>query len=112
MPSASRLHKAYPVLLCAALSTAAAAQTSTGPTLTLQAAIDRALSANATIVAARLRRPIDVASLAVARERLNPEASVELEKETPKQAYGVSVPLELGGKRGKRIAVGEAMIRA
>ena len=53
-----------------------------------------------------------MAGLAVARERLNPEAVVEFEKETPKQSFGFSVPLELGGKRAKRIAVGEATIRA
>ncbi len=46
------------------------------------------------------------------RERLNPEATVEIEKEAPKQAFGFAVPLELGGKRAKRIAVGEATIRA
>jgi cobalt-zinc-cadmium efflux system outer membrane protein len=80
--------------------------------LTLQAAIDRAMAANATLAAARLRGPINLASLAVARERLNPEGSFELEKETPKEAYGVAVPLELGGKRTRRIAVGEATVRA
>jgi len=80
--------------------------------LTLQTALDRAIAANPTIAAARRRNPIDVAVLAVARERLNPEASIELQKETPKQSYGVSVPLELGGKRSKRIAVGEATVRA
>jgi outer membrane protein, heavy metal efflux system len=87
------------------------AQSPTG-SLTLEAALDRALTANPTIAAARLRNPIDIAGLAVARERLNPEASIELQKETPKQSYGVSVPLELGGRRGKRIAVGEATVRA
>ena len=89
----------------------AAAQGAAG-SLTLRAAIDRALAANATIAAARLRGPINLASLAVARERLNPEGSIELEKETPKEAYGVAVPLELGGKRARRIDVAEATIRA
>jgi hypothetical protein len=46
------------------------------------------MAANATIAAARLRGPINLANLAVARERLNPEGSFELEKETPKEAYG------------------------
>jgi cobalt-zinc-cadmium efflux system outer membrane protein len=73
--------------------------------------MERALGANATIAAARLRGAIDIADLAVARERLNPEATVEVEKEAPKQAFGFAVPLELGGKRTKRIAVGQAMIR-
>jgi cobalt-zinc-cadmium efflux system outer membrane protein len=74
--------------------------------------MERAMAANATIAAARLRGPINLAGLAVARERLNPEGTVEIEKETPKQAFGFAVPLELGGKRAKRIAVSEATIRA
>jgi outer membrane protein, heavy metal efflux system len=74
--------------------------------------MDRALAANPSVAAARLVRPIDVAGLAVAGERLNPEATVEIEKETPKQAFGLALPLELGGKRAKRIAVGQAAIRA
>lgn len=93
------------------LSSRAVAQVATTESLTLNAAMERALFANATIAAARLRAPIDVAGLAVARERLNPEASVEIEKEAPKQAFGFAVPLELGGKRARRIAVSEATIR-
>jgi outer membrane protein TolC len=97
--------------LFAAASSAVAAQERPG-SLTLQAALDRALAANPTIAAARLRGPIDVAGLAIARERLNPEASIEFQRETPKESYGFSLPLELGGKRAKRIAVGEATVRA
>ena len=98
--------------LLAAASSVLNAQGPPGSALTLQSALDRALTANPTIAAARLRNPIDVAGLAVARERLNPEASIEFQKETPKQSYGFSVPLELGGKRAKRIAVSEATVRA
>src|SRR5262245_97392 len=94
------------------LSVPAAAQVAPVGSLTLRAAIDRAMAANATIAAARLRGPINLATLAVARERLNPEGVFELEKETPKEAYGVAVPLELGGKRARRIDVAEATIRA
>jgi cobalt-zinc-cadmium efflux system outer membrane protein len=90
----------------------ALAQVGAGRSLTLSAAIERALAANPTIAAARLRGAIDVAGLAVARERPNPEATIEVEKETPKQAFGVVLPLELGGKRAKRIAVSEAAIHA
>lgn len=99
-------------LVAMALTSPAAAQVGTANSLTLQAAMDLAFAANPAITAARLTGPINLASLAVARERLNPEAAVELEKETPKQAYSVAVPLELGGKRSKRIAVGEATVRA
>src|SRR5689334_10355169 len=89
-----------------------AAQVAPVGSLTMQVAIERAMAANATIAAARLRGPINLANLAVARERLNPEGSFELEKETPKEAYGVAVPFELGGKRARRIDVAEATIRA
>jgi cobalt-zinc-cadmium efflux system outer membrane protein len=94
------------------LSTDVAAQVAPVGSLTLRAAIDRAMGANATIAAARLRGPINLANLAVARERLNPEVAFELEKETPKEAYGLAVPLELGGKRARRMDVAEATIRA
>jgi outer membrane protein, heavy metal efflux system len=87
------------------------AQTTAGEPLTLGGAMARALAANPTIAAARLTAAVNLADLAVARERLNPEVSVEIEKETPKQAFGIATPLELGGKRAKRIAVGEAAVR-
>jgi cobalt-zinc-cadmium efflux system outer membrane protein len=70
------------------------------------------MAANPTIAAARMARTINLAGLNVAGERLNPEATVEIEKEAPKQAFGFAVPLELGGQRAKRIAVSQATIRA
>ena len=97
-------------VLTIASATAVSAQPAA--TLTLQAATERALAANPTIAAARLRGAVDLAGLAVAAERPNPEASVEIEKETPKQSFGVALPLELGGKRARRIAVSQATIRA
>src|SRR5262249_27306846 len=57
--------------------------------LTYTAAVQRALSANPRIIAARLRRPIALASRDVAAERVNPEFRVELAKETPKEAYTI-----------------------
>ena len=82
-----------------------------GAPLTLGGALDRAVMANPTIVAARLRQGIALAGVTVARERLNPEARVEFERETPTRSYGFALPLELGGKRSRRIAVGEAAVR-
>jgi cobalt-zinc-cadmium efflux system outer membrane protein len=109
------LRKGPVVLLLGAVATSVGtrpAGAQPAGSLTLQAAIDRAMSANPALVAARLRRAVDAAGVSLARERLNPEATVEFEKEAPKEAYGVAVPLELGGKRGKRIAVSEAVVRA
>jgi cobalt-zinc-cadmium efflux system outer membrane protein len=79
--------------------------------LTLEAAFERALAANPTIAAARLRRAMSLAEVQVARERLNPEARVEVERETPTRAYSFAVPVEAGGKRARRIAVSEAAVR-
>jgi len=104
-----------PTVIIASIVVATSAATAAAQpagSLTLQAAIDRAMSANPALVAARLRRAVDLAGVSLAGERLNPEATVEFEKEAPKEAYGVAVPLELGGKRSKRIAVSEATVRA
>jgi cobalt-zinc-cadmium efflux system outer membrane protein len=98
-------------LIALLVATPAGAQTRAASPLSLQVAMERAFAANPTIAAARLIREINLAGLAVARERLNPEAIVEFEKETPKQGFGLVIPLELGGKRAKRIAVSEAAIR-
>jgi cobalt-zinc-cadmium efflux system outer membrane protein len=89
----------------------AASAGSQAPPLTLEAALARAMEANPALMAARMRRSVDVAGRDVARERPNPEVHVEAERETPKYAYTVAQPLELGGKRGKRIAVSDATIR-
>jgi outer membrane protein, heavy metal efflux system len=80
--------------------------------LTYRMAVQRALDANPRIVAARLRRSVNIASRDVAAERLNPEFRVEMAKETPKEGYTVAVPLELGGRRARRIEVADAAIKA
>src|SRR6188474_3266180 len=79
--------------------------------LTLQAAFDRALNANPTIAAARLRRAVDLAGITVAGERPNPEVHAEVEREAPKQSFGIAVPFELGGKRQRRIEVAQATLQ-
>jgi cobalt-zinc-cadmium efflux system outer membrane protein len=79
--------------------------------LTLSAAIDRALSGSPAIVAARARRAIGAAGVAVAGERLNPEGRVEYDRDTPRQTYTFAVPLETGGKRGRRLDAAEAAVR-
>jgi cobalt-zinc-cadmium efflux system outer membrane protein len=71
----------------------------------LAAANDRA------ITAARLRRAVDEAGIDVARERPNPELRYEQAKETPHESLTASQPIELGGKRGRRIAVARAVAR-
>ena len=94
------------VLLCAR----PAAQTPSLDPLTFEQAVERALAANPTIAAARLGRAVRQAGIGVAGERPNPELTFEVEKETPKQSLGIAVPIELAGKRAKRIAVEEAAL--
>ena len=61
------------VVASTALVAAADERQSPAAALTYSAALTRALSANPRIVAARLRRPVNIASRDVAAERLNPE---------------------------------------
>ena len=82
------------------------------PPLTLEAALTQALSANPTLMAARLRRAIDLAGIDVARERPNPELRYEQSKETPHQSLTAAQLIELGGKRGRRIALAEAVAKS
>lgn len=96
------------VVACAALT--AQAQTPAGAGLKLEEAVAIALAGNKTIAAARLRRPVGLAGVDVARERPNPDVSYEASRETPKQAVGVTFPLELGGKRGARTSAAEAAV--
>ena len=103
-----------PVLVAVVISLAVptAGQVAIPSSLSLPEAVNRAMAANPTLAAARLTGAINQAGLAVASERPNPEVTAEFEKETPRQAFGVAVPLELAGKRSKRIAVSQATIRA
>jgi cobalt-zinc-cadmium efflux system outer membrane protein len=78
--------------------------------LTYQAAVQRALASHPRLIAARLKRTVNLASRDVAAERLNPEFRVELARETPKEGYTVAVPLELGGKRARRLQVADATV--
>ena len=100
------------IVAFSAVSGAVSAQTlpPAATVLTLEAAFTRATEANPTLAAARLRRSVDLAGRDVARERLNPEVRVEAERATPKWSYTFALPLELGGKRGRRIDASDAAI--
>src|SRR5579863_254152 len=96
------------VLACATLS----AQTSTpsDSALSLDQALSLALANNKDIAAARLERPVDLANVDVAHERLNPDLDYEGARDTPRDYIGLSFPIELGGKRGARTAVAQAAV--
>ena len=92
----------------AAVPVICAAQTAS--TLSLNDAMTRAIDANRTLLAARTARAIDVAGLQVAGQRPNPEVSFEASRETPHWAFTGTVPLELSGKRQRRIDVANATL--
>ncbi len=78
--------------------------------LTLGDAITRAAESSPAAVAARMARAIDVAGLDVAGQRPNPDFAFEYDKETPHWAFTGTLPLEISGKRQRRIDVANATL--
>src|SRR4051812_8025048 len=104
------------LLGCTVLAAAAFAQPApsappadTAP-LPLSQAMDLALAANPTIAAARLRQEVARAGIDVARQRPNPELTLEETKETPRDAATLALPIETAGKRRRRIELAEARV--
>jgi cobalt-zinc-cadmium efflux system outer membrane protein len=94
----------------AAWLAASSAAAQVPPTLTLEDALTRAVEANRTIAAARTARAIDVAGIQAAGQRPNPEITVEGERETPHWSFGGALPVEISGKRQRRIDVAQATL--
>ena len=80
--------------------------------LSLNDAVERAMAANRTVMAARTSHAIDVAGISAARQRPNPEFSFEAERETPHWAFAGALPVEISGKRQRRIDVANATLAA
>jgi cobalt-zinc-cadmium efflux system outer membrane protein len=80
------------------------------PPLTLAQAIDLALAANPNLAAARLRQEVARAGIDVARQRPNPELTLEESKETPHDAATLALPIETAGKRRRRIELAQAQV--
>jgi outer membrane protein, heavy metal efflux system len=75
--------------------------------LTLDEALATALSASPALAAARLGREEARARLDIARLRPNPDLNVERTNDVPHDAATLSVPIERGGKRQRRIALAD-----
>lgn len=97
-------------LALAVLVTAGGAAAQPPASLSLSDALARAVDANPTLAAARAARAIDAAGIDAARQRPNPEVSVEVERETPHWAFAGTVPLEISGKRQRRVDVANATL--
>ncbi|MBI3450608.1 MAG: TolC family protein [Acidobacteria bacterium] len=99
--------RAAVLLLSACAAFADAPAPDTAP-LTLDQAMEIALAHNPTLAAARLSGATAAAQIGVASERPNPALTIEEDRETPKDSLTLSFPVEVAGKRGKRVDVAEA----
>jgi cobalt-zinc-cadmium efflux system outer membrane protein len=80
----------------------------TEPPLTLSQAVEIALAANPGLAASRLQPEVARAGIEVARQRPNPELTIEETNEAPHDAATWAQAFETAGKRRRRIALAEA----
>jgi cobalt-zinc-cadmium efflux system outer membrane protein len=73
--------------------------------LDLRGALTAAESANLELRAARQQRALAIAGLTTARQFPNPVLGFTAARDTPHEGLSLDIPVELGGKRSKRIAV-------
>ncbi len=73
--------------------------------LDLRGALTAAETANLELRAARQQRALAIAGLTTARQLPNPVLGFTAARDTPHEGVSLDIPVELGGKRGKRIAV-------
>jgi outer membrane protein, heavy metal efflux system len=73
----------------------------------LRSALNAADTANLELRAARQQRALALAGLTTARLLPNPTLGFTAARDTPHEGVSLDLPIELGGKRGKRIAVAQ-----
>jgi cobalt-zinc-cadmium efflux system outer membrane protein len=100
------------LLFLALLAAPAWAEPVPAAPLTLRDAVDLALANNPGLAAARLQGDVARAGVGVARQRPNPELTVEETNELPHDLATLAQTIESGGKRRRRIELAEAGIAA
>jgi outer membrane protein, heavy metal efflux system len=94
-------------LACVAASSPPAAAQGSNPAapapLTFQAAFELAAARNLGLEAARRQKAIRDAQIQIAKQFPNPDVAFEASRDTPHEALMFNVPVEIGGKRGRRI---------
>ena len=93
------------ILAAATLILAASGYAPGQDRLDLRTALERAETENPELRAARQQRALALAGLQTARQIPNPVITFEALRDTPHQGLLWDQPVELGGKRGARIAV-------
>ena len=91
-------------LLCCLFLAAIAAHAQSSP-LDLKKALETADLDNPELQAARQQRAMALAGTQIARQLPNPFLSFAAARDTPHESLQWDQPIELGGKRGRRIAV-------
>jgi len=86
---------------------APAAQAPPAGALSYQAALDLATARNLGLAAAMRQRAIREAAVRVARQYPNPEFSFEASRDVPHEVVSLGFPIEIGGKRARRIEVAQ-----
>jgi cobalt-zinc-cadmium efflux system outer membrane protein len=84
-----------------------ALQIPSGSRLTLPAALDLADKQNLDLAAVRQRRAVSLAGIRIAKARPNPSFLATESRDAPHQGLTLDHPLELGGKRERRIEVAQ-----
>jgi len=80
-----------------------------GP-LTYQAALDLATARNLDLAAAMRQRAIREAEVRIARQWPNPDFSFEVSRDAPHEVVSVGFPIEIGGKRSRRIQLAQEQV--
>ena len=102
------MHK---TLVCLAVALGCAAASHAGqraaprssPPLTFQTAFELAASRNLGLEAARRQKAIREAQIQIAKQFQNPDVAFEASRDVPHETLMFNVPVEIGGKRGRRI---------
>jgi cobalt-zinc-cadmium efflux system outer membrane protein len=93
------------ILLCAGPVGAGPDPQAAGAPLTFGAALELAASRNLGLAAARRQRAIREAQVRIAGQWANPEISFEITQDTPHENLAFGLPVEIGGQRGRRVAL-------
>jgi cobalt-zinc-cadmium efflux system outer membrane protein len=75
------------------------------PRLTVQEALELADKQNLDLAAARRQRAVALAGIQIAKQRPNPTANFTALRDEPHEGLFFDQPIEIGGQRGRRIAV-------
>lgn len=97
--------------VCAQTTSGAAPSTPNADGLSFEQIYELAARDNLQVNAVRQRRAVAEAGIQIARQRPNPELITGYTRSEPRLNYSVSQPLELGGKRARRIEVARNELR-